>query len=292
MAFRRFRYVAIASFAGCIALFDCDAARAGVVVTIIGGTKAHADITLPVPLPGSGNYTAEFELEFDTPHNLTVACLGLTADVLDAPAIANINSRLPPNQAIDTAFPVRVTVEPPAGCGLQFYYNVDVDLDTPDLAFVPGPPYSQYRLVKAPIGGIAPFHDVTDSVVSGSVRVRGTAGGFSEFVIAKDTVQDHATGASQGYAALAARLGDPAIGLTAQLTLMTDLDISRAAFEAGNYAQAIAYLDDLDYHCAVLGGPALPNTWRSARDLVNAEGEVVSFTGNIRFALRRLSGMP
>lgn len=289
MVHRRFRHVAIACFAGCIALFQCDASRAAVIVTIIGGTKAHADISLPVPSPGSGTYTAQFELEFEAPHNLTVACLGLTADVLDASAIANINGRLPPNQSIDPAFPVRVTVEPPAGCGLQFYYDVKVDLDTPDLVFSP---YSQYRLVKAPVGGVAPFHDLTASVVSGSVRVRGSAGGFSEFVVTKDTLQDYASDAAQGYAALEARLGDPAIGLTAQLTLMTDLDISRAAFEAGNYAQAISHLDDLDYHCAVLGGPALPNTWRSARDLVNAEGEVVGFTGNIRFALGRLSGLP
>ncbi|MEO6690481.1 MAG: DUF6689 family protein [Dokdonella sp.] len=289
MVHRRFRYAVIAGFAGCIALFQCDESRAGVIVTIIGGTKAHADISLPVLSPGSGNYTAEFELEFEAPHNLTVACLGLTADVLDATAIANINGRLPPNQSIDPAFPVRVTVEPPAGCGLQFYYDVKVDLDTPDLVFSP---FSQYRLVKAAIGGVAPFHDLTAKVVSGSVRVRGSAGGFSEFVVTKDTLQDYATGASQGYAALEARLSDAAIGLTAQLTLMTDLDISRAAFEAGNYAQAISHLDDLDYHCAVLGGPALPNTWRSARDLVNAEGEVVGFTGNIRFALGRLSGSP
>ncbi|MEO5625246.1 MAG: DUF6689 family protein [Dokdonella sp.] len=289
MAHRRSRHAAIAGFAGCIALFQCDGSQAAVVVTIIGGTKAHADITLPVPLPGSGNYTAEFELEFEGPHNLTVACLGLTADVLDATAIANINGRLPLNQSIDPAFPVRVTVEPPAGCGLQFYYDVKVDFDTPDLVFSP---YSQYRLVKAPIGGVAPFHDLTTSVVSGSVRVRGTAGGFSEFVVTKDMAQDYATGATQGYAALEARLGDSAIGLTAQLTLMTDLDISRAAFEAGNYAQAISHLNDLDYHCSLLGGPALPNTWRSARDLVNAEGEVVGYTGNIRFALGRLSGLP
>lgn len=292
MAQRRYRYSVIAGFAGSMAVFPCARLLAGdsVIVTIIGN-KAKAEISLLMPSPGSGHYSADFELEFDNPQHLAAECLGISADVLDAGEIASIESRLPPNEVIDPAFPVRVTVEPPPppACNLWFYYDVKVSLDTPDLTFSP---YSEYRLAKAPIGGSAAFHDITASVTAGSVRVRGGAGGFSEFVLVKDTVQDNAAVAAQGYTALEQRLEDPAIGMTAQLTLQTDLAISRAAFEAGNYAQAIVHLDDLDYHCAILGGPALPNIWRSARDLVNAEGEVVSFTGNIRFALGRLNGSP
>ena len=290
MDHRRFLHTAIASLGGCIALLHCDGTQAGgsVVVTIVGN-KAQAAITLPAPV---GNYTAEFELEFESPQNLTAACLGITADVLDAGEIASIESRLPPNQVIDPAFPVRIVVEPPytsPGCNLWFYYDVKVDLDTPNLTFAA---YSPYRLAKAPHDGVSAFHDLTAEVLAGSVRVRGSAGGFSEFVVAKDQLQDYSSIAMQGYLALESRLNDPAIGLTAQLTLQTDLAISRAAFAAGNYTQAISHLDDLDYHCAVLGGPALPNIWRASRDLVNAEGEVVGFTGNIRFALGRLNGSP
>ncbi|WP_331653039.1 DUF6689 family protein [Dokdonella sp.] len=258
-----------------------------VVVTIIDGRKAHADIALPAP--GGGSYTAEFEIEFDNPQNLTVACLGLDADVLDATEIADVESRMPDvgNQVIDGAFPVRVTVEPPVGCGLQFDDEVHVEYHTIDLVYAP---FSPYRLMKAPLG--LGFHDVTGAVVSGSVRARGSGGSFSEFVIAKTLVQDYAGDADAGYDALEARIDDPAIGLSAQLTLQADLDVSRAAFDAANYAQAIARLDDLDLHCAALGGPALPNTWRSARDLVNAEGELVTLSGNIKFALGRLDGVP
>ena len=267
-----------------------DAHAGGVTVTIVDGRKAKADITLPVPPPGSGNYTAEFELEFENPVlNLTVACLGLTADVLDASAIANVNSRLPDpvHQGIDPAFPVRVTVEPPSGCGLQFYYAVEVEYETDDIVYAP---QSQYRLMKAPVGGA--FHDITGTLTQGSVRSRGRAGGFSEFVIVKNTAQNYAADAVQSYDALAARIADPSIGLTAQLTLQTDLILSRLAYLAGNYTAAIARLDDLDFHCAALGGPVLPNTWRSQRDLSNAEGEVVSYTANIRFNLDRLNGSP
>ncbi|MGN6518246.1 MAG: DUF6689 family protein [Dokdonella sp.] len=263
-------------------------AHAGsVVVTIIDGRKAHADISLPAP--GGGNYTAEFEIEFENPQNLTVACLGLDADVLDASEIADVESRMPAvgNQVVDTSFPVRVTVEPPSGCGLQFDDEVHVEYHSDDLLYVP---FSPYRLMKAPIG--LGFHDVTGGVASGSVRARGSGGSFSEFVIAKTLVQHYATDAAAGYDALEARLDDPAIGLSAQLTLQADLAVSRAAFDAANYAQAIAHLDDLDLHCAALGGPALPNVWRSARDLVNAEGELVTLSGNVKFALGRLNGVP
>jgi hypothetical protein len=277
------RVVALACLAGCVAAFHCEWSQATVVVTIIGN-KAKADITL-------GSYTAEFELEFENPVNLTVACLGIDADVLDASEITSIESRLPDpaNQSIDPAFPVRVTVEPPSGCGLQFYYDAKIDFDTPNLVYSP---MSSYRMVKAAVGGTAPFHDLTMSVTAGSVRVRGQAGGFSEFVVVKNINPNYASDANRTYDDLDARLDDPGIGLTAQLTLQTDLSLSRAAFNAGNYQQADAYLDDLDLHCAQLGGPALPNTWRSQRDLVNAEGEVVGFTGNLHFLLGRLAGSP
>src|SRR5438045_6861859 len=100
------------------------AAAAGdsVVVTIVDGRKAKADITLVNP--NGGDYTAEFELEFEAEglQNLTPECVGITADVLDATELADIKARLPHSAHQDVApgFPVRVTVEPPAGCGLTF----------------------------------------------------------------------------------------------------------------------------------------------------------------------------
>ncbi|RYD16912.1 MAG: hypothetical protein EOP90_02825 [Lysobacteraceae bacterium] len=262
-------------------------ARAGsVVVEIVDGRKAKAEITL---VDGANSYSADFELEFHNPQNLTVACVGIDADVLDAIEIADIESRLPDpaNQSIDPAFPVRVTVEPPIACGLAFEDEVHVEFDTPDLVFAP---FSPYRLMKAPLGG--DFHDITASVIAGSVRSRGSGGSFSEFVMIADSLQDHAADADAAYDALEARLDDPAIALTAQLTLQTDVALSRAAYDADNHAQAIALLDDLDLHCATLGGPALPNVWRSARDLVNAEAEIVTLGRNIKFALGRLAGSP
>ena len=251
-----------------------DVVTAQVVVVIEDGRKARADITLP--RPGGGTYTADLELEFDNPQNLTVPCLGISADVLD-----------PSNQEIDPAFPVRVTVDPPPGCGLQFDNDVDIDLETDELVHVP---FSPYRLMKGPIGGS--FLNITGLVDPGSVRARGSGGSFSEIVIVREIVQDYADDADAAFAALQARLNDPAIGLTARQTLETDLAVSIAAYQANNFAQAIGSLEDLDSHCGALGGPALPNSWRAQGDLVNAEGEVVSYSDHLKFLLGRLNGSP
>ncbi len=257
------------------------------VVTIVDGRKAKAEINLPKP--GGGVYSADFELEFHNPVNLTVECVGIDADVLDAAEIADIESRLPDpgNQIIDPAFPVHVTVEPPAACGLEFEDEVHIGFDTPELVYTA---FSPYRLMKAPIGGA--FHDLTALVEAGSVRSRGSGGTFSEFVMVKDLNQDYAGEATQAFALLEARLADQAIGPTATTALASDADVSRAAFQAGNYAQAIARLTDLIDHCGTLGGVALPNRWRSARDLNNAEGEIVGQTDHLKFLLGRLNGIP
>jgi len=272
-------------------LHSAAAAAGGVDVEIIDGRKAKADITLPNP--GGGNYTAEFEIEFEVENlqNLTVACIGISADVLDAAEIADIRSRLPHSatQSIDPAFPVRVTVEPPAGCGLSFQNHYDVEFETDDLVYAP---FSPYRLVKAPIGGN--FRYVTGSVTSGSVRSRGSSGGFSEFVIIReeDPTPDYAIDCIAEYDALEARLASTAISPTARHALEIDLAVSRAAYTTGNFDEAIAHLANFEAHCRAYGGEALPNRWRSARDLDNIEGDMVGVTDSLRFLMGRLNGSP
>ena len=278
--------------AGWLLLAAGSAFAGGVVVEIVDGRKAKADITLPNP--GGGNYTAEFELEFepDGIENLTVECIGITADVLDAAEIADIqNNRLPHGaggqQIIDPAFPVRVTVEPPVDCGLAFQNHYDVELETEDLVFAPGSPY---RLMKAPIGQM--FRYVTGSVTQGSVRSRGRAGGFSEFIIIKDQAPVYATDCETEYTTLETRLDAATMSPTARRTLETDLAVSHAAYTAGNFADAIQRLATFDAHCVEYGGTALPNRWRSARDLDDVEGDLVGHTDNLRFMMGRLSGQP
>jgi hypothetical protein len=292
---KRWPRLPVIAVAGFLLLQSAAACAGGVVVEIIDGRKAKADITLPNP--NGGNYTAEFEIEFerDGLENLTVECIGITADVLDATEIDDINARLPHGtqpggggtQAIDPAFPVRVTVEPPVGCGLAFRNGYDVSIDTADLVFEP---QSKYRFMKAPIGGL--FQYVTGAVTSGSVRSRGSSGGFSEFVLIKDDIPQYAQDCRTEYDYVEARLRTSALSPTARRTLEVDLARSRAAYEAGDFTTAIALLAPFDGHCVEYAGEGLPNAWRSARDLDNVEGDIVGRSDNLRFMMGRLNGSP
>jgi hypothetical protein len=260
---------------------------ADIIIVTIDDDKANVEIHLDGP--GGIVYDADMELEFHAPLNLSEACLGISADVLDAAEIADIESRLPDpiNQGIDPAFPVRITVDPPAACGLEFEDEVHVEIDTPELVWVA---FSPYRLMKAPIGGA--FRDITALVEPGSVRARGSGGSFSEFVVVEDLEQDYVAEATAAYAGLDALIGDGRLATTAAQTLAADAASSRAAFEATDPLTASARLLELVEHGAVLGGEALPNRWRATRDLDNLEGEIVSQAEHLRFLLGRLNGSP
>ena len=270
---------------------DASAATTGdsVIVTIVDGRTAKADITLVNP--NGGHYTAEFELEFEAGglQNLTAECLGLTADVLDASELADIKSRLPhaAHQEVAAGFPVRVTVEPPPACGLTFENHYDVTFETDDLVYTPDGPY---RLVKAPLGGL--FHYVTGTVTQGSVRSRGRTGAFSEFVIIADSAPVYSADCEDEYTSLQARIDAATMSPTARQALTVDLAISHAAYEARNYGDAIARLAIFDQHCVEYGGASLPNVWRSTRDLDNVEGDLVGNTDSLRFMMGRLNGVP
>jgi hypothetical protein len=261
-----------------------------VVVTIIDGRKAKADITLVNP--NGGHYTAEFELEFETEglKNLTPECLGISANVLSPADITAYNLRLPDpaHQVVAAGFPVRVVVEPPAACGLQFQNHYDVTLETDDLVYTPGGPY---RLVKAPLGG-PHFRYVTGSVTQGSVRSRGRTGAFSEFVMIDDHAPTYQADCENEYNDLQTRIDASSMSPTARQALTVDLAISRAAYEARNYTDAIARLAIFDQHCVEYSGAALPNVWRSTRDVDNVEGDLVGNTDSMRFMMNRLLGQP
>ena len=175
----------------------------------------------------------------------------------------------------------------PVACGLAFEDDYDVDFDATNLTYVP---FSPYRLMKAPVGGS--YADITGVVSAGSVRARGCGGTFSEFVLVTTAVQNYSAELVAGYAQLQAQIASAAIGPTAAATLDSDRAVSQAAFNVADYAEAILRLDDLLDHCGVLGGPVLPNRWRSARDLDNLEGEIVAQSAHLKFLLGRLNGVP
>ena len=199
-----------------------------------------------------------------------------------------------------------VTVEPPAydwiftsefsgsedGTGaLSFLNAYDIEVHTHNLVYQP---YSTYRLLKAPVGGL--FADVTDDVLQGSTRARGRGGAFSQFIIGKDT---HAPGLVTVLTvivpkttALTTRLLSAVLGnaLRLQLTnLLTDIVtiLGTAVIDPVlACTNAIAPIDD--FIADVQQGSAtgdIANLWRAQHDVNNDAGELLSLADTLRFSL-------
>jgi len=262
-------------------------AMSQVTVQIIGGDKA--DIT--ISLEGDDELiTAGMEVEFEDPVNLTAECLNVSAVVLDATAITAVNARLPgpPGRfAIDPSFPLLITIEPLAACNLQFDNEIEFEIHTELLGFsFP----STYRLMKAPVSGT--FDDVTANVLAGSVRANGSGGTFSEFVIAENLILDLAGDAEDGFDLLDARIRQSDLSILARDVLIEDLAVARAAYNSEAYVDAVARLLALGQTTRGLGGSAIPNRWRSQRDLVNAVGEIKGLADALAYRVARVGNLP
>jgi uncharacterized protein DUF6689 len=304
------------AFAGVVLMALAAAASAQVVVTVDGDT-AYATISLT---DNNGTtYDADVTIVFDSPENLTPAALNLTAQIIDPD---DINPRLAQDQygqpncyqevllitplicpTVDPAFPVMITVEPvalpwlfasgfdggDAGDGVFSFMNTyQLEVHTHDLVYADR---SVYRVFKAPIGGN--FHDVTNDVQPGSVRVRGRGGAFSEFVVANDPRSNSGllglqTGAvfvslekivELNTRILAAILSD---GL--QLDLI-DLLVQVNALLLVDITGALAVLDSLIDLLDVNAGSDIANVWRADHSVVNDAGEMQELAQTLKFSM-------
>jgi hypothetical protein len=277
-------------------------ATAGVVVTV-DGNIAHAAISLDNGI--GAIYEAEVTITFDSPLNLNPDSLNLTAQLVD-PSDSALRARLPgcgllqpPNcVSVSPAFPMLITVEPPDfgwlfksgfdgsenGTGdLSFLNTYQFEVHTHNLVYTPNSPY---RLFKAPIGGL--FDDVTEDVLSGSVRTRGRGGAFSQFLTVADTRP--LLGVALGKivaldlrilaASLNSLLRGDLIALIGQVQLLVLVDVGAA----------IAALDSLIAEINLHAGIDIANIWRSEHDVINDSGEMLSLAQTLRFTLVRLQG--
>lgn len=246
--------------------------------------------SLPVQVAVNGNVAtvvvgtasapvADVTLTFDSPHNLTPSNLGVSAQLVSV-TDPGLLARLPGTlTSLDSAFPLLLTVEPPAG-GLSFDREVQVEIHTHALAYTYG---TSYRLFKAPLGGA--FRDITREVAQGSVRARGTTGGFSQFLILSDVrrtgdvVDDKLERLRQRIAMLPA-------------TEATPLEALRAAaaddVAAARYDAALADLDALAARVDARAGTAIPATWTAGGGSSNHAGELLAGVDTAKFSIAYL----
>ena len=246
-------------------------AEAGVTVAVAGNT-ASADIQLP------GGVEAELILTFDAPTGLSASALGISAQTisLSDPALL---SRLPLDglASVPAALPLLVTVEPPALGGFSLANTVRVELHTHALPYAAG---SGFRLFKAPLNG--PFRDITDEVAPGSVRTRGTTGGFSQFLLLLDLRSTDAV-VDEKLAGLRDRL--LALPLAERTPLAAHLDEAEAAVGDGRWADAIAAIDAFRARVSSRAGGAIPNVWTPAQRDANVAGDLLGGAASLRFSI-------
>lgn len=287
-----------------LALF-CGTAQAQVTVTV-SGNVAHADISL---VSGLETYEAEVTIEFDSPANLTVPNLNFQAQLVN-PSDPVLAGRLPRGVAVDPAFPLLITIEPisverifasgmelhetPDG-NLRFVNAYHMEIHTHELVYAPGTPY---RVFKAPLGGA--FYDITAEVNNGSVRGRGRSGGFSQFLLVKDTRPELVGLPGLGVPVIAllkvteldlrivAALLDDALRLELG-ALLTNVQLALIVLD---YGTAIAQLDQMILRMEQEAGTGIQNVWRAQRDLVNDAGDLNGLARSLRYSIQRLNGGP
>lgn len=251
---------------------------------------AHAQ-ALPVQVEVSGNVAtavignpaspvADVTLTFDEVSGLGASSLGLAASLVDL-SDATLLARLPDLQLnqVDPAFPLLLTIEPPALGGLQFR-TVRVEVHTHALGYSVG---SSYRLFKAPLGG--GFQDITDQVAPGSVRARGTTGGFSQFMVLVDLRQSGDVVAAK-IASLRARVAT--LAFTERQPFVARIDAAETAVAAGDYAAAITAVEQIASRALARAGTQLADEWRATRDADNQAGDLVAGAATLKFSIAYL----
>lgn len=245
--------------------------------------------TLPVQVATSGNTATvqvgtpgqqltEVIITFDDATGISAASLGVSAELvsLGDPLLA---ARLPDplHTQIDAKLPLLITIEPPPLGGLVFNRTARVEVHTHALTYAAG---SSYRLLKAPLNGA--FRDITDEIAPGSVRARGTTGGFSQFLVLAD-VRPSSTVIAQKVSWLRARFA--ALPVTERAPFDAMLDSAETAVAAGAYADAIASVDSIRARAAGRAGNGLPQQWRATRDVTNHAGEIMAGAATLKFSI-------
>jgi len=219
----------------------------------------------------------DVRLDFDDASGLTPAAIGHGAKTISVTA-PSILARLPSTGVtIPSSLPVMVTVEPPLLGGLSFDRRVHVEVHTHLLTYTAG---SRYRLFKSPLGGA--FRDVTGSVQPGSVRTRGTTGGFSQFLVVRDL---RPTG--DVVAEKIAWLRDRVALLTPSeaAPLYTRLNAVEAAVAAHNWPAAMNAIEGARVRVANRAGIHIAQTWSADGSTTNHAGELLAGLDTLEFSV-------
>lgn len=243
------------------------------------GTPTISGNTISLNVSVVGGYDADLTLTFEDVQGLSLANLGLSVHLISL-TDSTLLARLP--GSVVPALPLLLRIEPPTTGTLSFEGIASLELHTHDLQYDAGTPL---RLFSAPLNGT--FKDITEDMGAGSYRVRGTTGGFSEFLIVSDTRSlDSVIGLKFG--ALEDLLEEYEGDMPGSVydDLEDILEDAHASYTAGSTNQAIQEIDDFIELVEEHSGTDIPDVWRAARDLDNAAGYLRASALTLRFSLR------
>ncbi|HEU4774966.1 MAG TPA: DUF6689 family protein [Lysobacter sp.] len=256
------------------------------------GQAAAQSVAVPVQVDVSGNTAiigigsaseplAELILTFDDARGLSASSLGVSAQLVNV-SDPTLLTRLPGQTLarLDPALPLMITVEPPPLGGLSFNRTVRVEVHTHALPYTAG---SSLRLMKAPLNGA--FRDITDEIAPGSVRARGTTGGFSQFLVLTD-LRKTGVVLDQKFSWLRARIA--ALPSSERAAFDTYLDAAESAVANGDHAEAIGALDEIRARASARAGLGLTQQWRATRDVENQAGEIIAGASTLRYSVAYL----
>jgi hypothetical protein len=266
---------------GGAALLVATSARAQAVPQSLPVTVQASGDTATIEVKLGTEVLADLTLSFDDASGLSPSSLGVTAQLV-SPTATSLLNRLPDGQLtqVPAALPLLVTIEPPANGGLSFDRSVRVEVHTHLLAYSTG---SSFRLFKAPLGGA--FRDITDEVAPGSVRARGTTGGFSQFLVLAD-VRETGDVVDTKVAWLRDRIDD--LPSAEQGAFDAYLDTVESSVASEDYANAIAALDLFRARAASRAGNQLDATWTPAGQSGNDAGELIAGAATLKFSVAYL----
>jgi hypothetical protein len=246
-------------------------ADASVDIRVAGNT-----VTAAIDIDG---IEADLILTFSDTRNLTAENLGISAKRLGSLDLLALASRLPdPNlTSVPSALPLLITVEPPLAGDFGLSRTVRAEVYTRLLPYTAG---SSFRLFKAPLGGV--FQDITDEVAPGSIRTRGTTGGFSQFLVLAD-LRPTSLVIADKFTALRTRLG--AVDPNLQAPLAAQLDTAEAAVAAGQFADAIAAVDLFRADVSAAAGDTIADAWSTGDRGNNVAGDLLGGAASLRFSI-------
>jgi hypothetical protein len=245
----------------------------------VSGNEAQGTISLP------GGIAADLAITFENPVGLTASALEASAEVVD-PLDPSLLARLPADTSIPEAFPVLVRIGPSASSTLTYSSVASVSLHTYNLGYDTAAPCA---LVKAHDGGS--FADIIRSEGSGSYRVTGGTGDFSEFLIVRDAraVGDVVLGKFDALqAVLTANAG--ALPVLVAATLQLRLTAARTLYVAGSLLPAISKLTSFTSYVVAHTGTDIPGTWEANNPgRVNVAGLLRTAADTLKFSIDRQS---